>query len=690
MNYVLAVDVGGTFVDLTLSEMQSGQRWIRKVLSQKGPIEAFIQGVQLVCADAAITPSSIERVVHGLTLATNALLERSENGAAVVTTAGFRDILEIGRHAAVRTNIARWLKPRRPVGRDRVVEAAERVCWDGEILLPLTDDACAKVAAELRALGATTVAIGFLHAHAQPSHEQRMASYLRDALPGVKISVSHEVLPQAGEYERIMATLINAYVKPTIDNYLRRLTEELARIGVKAPLHVMSSDGGVLSWQDAAELPIATVMSGPAGGASAAAALAAGQGEFKVVALDVGGTSSDITCADDGKVDVTVDGEIAGFPIALPILDVHTIGAGGGSIAVNEEGRFMVGPASAGARPGPACYGGGGLKPTLTDALHVLGWLPDRLAGGAIRLDTQAARDAIERDVSIPLGIDTTAGARGILRMANTHMANAIRHVSTERGRDVREYALVAFGGAGGLHAVEVAQLVGIPRVLVPPSPGVFTTEGLLAADLGRYFVTSFPRAIRLNGDATGELETAFLAMEQHARAWLDGSTTPETQSIERLLDLRYENQGSELLVPFAAGGTLAEAIERTILSFEETYNVRYRYSLPGTPVEAVRARILANGRLPYAPPIAIERASSDDGLDGSRSVYFEGAGWVDCPVLIRERLVSGRGIAGPAVIQSYDSTVVLTPGTEATIASNGSIIIACGVNAGKRFDHVQ
>ncbi|HEY0917762.1 hydantoinase/oxoprolinase family protein [Devosia sp.] len=678
MTYVLAVDVGGTFVDLALSELPSGRRWIRKVLSRHGPIEAFVSGVELVCADAGIAPSGIGRVVHGLTLATNALLERSESGAAVVTTAGFRDILEIGRHSAVRTGIARWLKPRRPIGRDRVVEAQERMAWDGTVLQPLSDEACNAVVAGLERLGATTVAVGLLHAHANPSHEQALAAHIRAAMPEVKISVSHDVLPQAGEYERVMATLINAYVKPTIGDYLQRLTDELARVGVRAPLHVMSSDGGVLAWRDAAELPITTVMSGPAGGASAAAALAAELGVLKVVALDVGGTSSDVTCADDGKVDVTVDGEISGFPIALPILDVHTVGAGGGSIAAIDDGRFLVGPASAGARPGPACYGGGGCEPTVTDALLLLGWLPDRLAGGAMELSVEAARRVIETRLCGPLGLDLTSGARGILRMANTHMANAIRHVSTERGRDVRDYMLVAFGGAGGLHAVEVAQLVGIRRVLVPPSPGVFTTEGLLAADLRRYFVTSFPRAMPLDGLDVDTLEAAFAGMESQAGTWLEEGASPDARSIERLVDMRYVNQGSELLVPLAPGPINQETLRSAVESFEEAYRVRYRYNMPGAPVEVVRARVLANGRLPFAPPIAVERSRGETGLDGSRPVYFEGPGWLDCPIIIRERLGSGHHITGPAVIQSYDSTVVLPPGTEAKVTENGSIIIAC------------
>lgn len=681
MEYALAVDVGGTFVDLTLADLQSGRRWVRKVLSNQGPIAAFVEGAKLVCSDAKIPVGQIGRVVHGLTLATNALLERSESGAAVVITEGFRDVLEIGRHSAVRTDLARWLKPRRPVGRDKVVEVTERVEWDGKVLTRLTEESCDKVVAALRNLGATSVAIGLLHAYAYPDHERMLADHIRAALPEIKISVSHDVLPQAGEYERVMATLINAYVKPTMDNYLRRLSAELSAIGLNAPLYIMSSDGGVLAWQDAAELPIATVLSGPAGGASAAAAHAAQLGELKIVALDVGGTSTDVTCADGGKVDVTVDGEIGDFPISLPILDVHTIGAGGGSIASIERDRFLVGPASAGARPGPACYGGGGTRPTVTDALLTLGWLPNRLAGGALEISAGAARQAIETHIAAPMKADVTTAAAGIIRMANTHMANAIRHVSTERGRDVREYTLVAFGGAGGLHAVEVAQLAGIPRVLVPPSPGVFTTEGLLSADLRRYYVRSFPRAMRLDGLDIGVLEQSFAAMEGEAAAWLDGGASTLTRSVQRLLDLRYVNQGSELLVPLDGEAISEETLRRAVERFHEAYRIRYRYNLPKSPVEVVRTRVLANGGLRYAPSPKLDARCCGQGEALSRKVYFDRLGWVDCAVLVREQIDVGWRVDGPAVIEGYDSTLVVPPGTSASIADNGSIIVACDEN---------
>ncbi|MFC0041849.1 hydantoinase/oxoprolinase family protein [Actinomadura rayongensis] len=661
----MAVDVGGTFVDVTLADLATGRRWVRKVLSDEGPRRAFVRGLEAVCADAGIAVGALDRVVHGMTLSTNAILQAAETGTAAVVTAGFRDVLEIGRHDAPRSgNTFRWLKPRRPVGRDRIVEVAERVTWDGTVLVPLTEAEQDAAVAALRALKPTAVAVSLLYGYAHPEHERRLAEAIRTSLPGVHVTCSHEVLPQAGEYERSTATVLNAYTMPSVSDYLTGLLSDLSDIGVRAPLYIMASDGGVLGAADAGRLPITTVLSGPAGGAAGAARFAAGRGASRILTLDVGGTSSDVACADDGAVDLTVDAHIGAFPVALPVLDVNTVGAGGGSIARAAGGRFTVGPASAGARPGPVCYGRGGTEPTVTDALLVLGWLPERIAGGALTLAREAAREAIRTRLAEPLGIDVTAAAAGTVRLANAQMADAIRRISTERGRDPRDYALLPFGGAGGLHAVEVARLLRVPRVLVPPAPGVFTTEGLLAADVRRHLVRSFPRPLPLG--AAGDLDAAYADLERQAAELLDAGAATEGHDLVRYLDLRYAGQGYELII---------EATEDVAAAFHDAHETRYRYRLPDAPVEIVRARLAVSGRLAHADRPAAEPAESAAG-PGRRDLYFDGHGWLPATIHERAGLRPGDAVRGPAVVQEYDATTILPPGATAVVAADGALTI--------------
>jgi N-methylhydantoinase A len=677
LGYALAVDVGGTFVDITLCELATGQRWVRKVLSDRGPQRAFIDGVGEVCDQADVPLGKISRVVHGMTLATNAILEQSNSGAAAVVTAGFRDVLELGRHDAPRgVNNHGWIKPRRPVTRDHILEVEERVDWAGNVLVPLTDDALEGTLKRLCELKPVSVAVCLLHADRYPDHEERVVEYIRAEMPDVFVSASHEVLPQAGEFERLMATVLNAYTMPAVTSYVAALEAELTELGVRAPLYIMSSDGGVLGSQDARRFPIHTALSGPAGGAAGAARFAADLGRPRILTLDVGGTSSDVAATENGAVEVSVSASIGAFPLAIPVLDVHTVGAGGGSLARVEDGRLSVGPRSAGARPGPVCYGRGGTQPTVTDALLVLGWLPETLAGGAMTVSRAAANEAIDTQVAKPLGLDAVTAAAGIVTLANAHMAAAIRHMSTERGRDPRDYALVPFGGAGGLHAAEVARDVGIPEVIVPPSPGVFTTEGLLAADLSRHYVHSYPRPQRLGEIDAAQLDVAFGELESAARTWLAAGARAEEHRTTRLLDMRYVNQSYELIVELPSGLTVQAALERAVAEFHASYQIRYRYSLPDVPIEVVRLRVAAGGLLPHAARTRPPTGAAPQLGASSRDVYFDTTGWRSTPVLDRYQMSPGDRVAGPAVVQEYDSTTVIPPNATATVTVNGSLLI--------------
>lgn len=674
-DFALAVDVGGTFVDLTLCDLSSGRRWVKKVLSDVGPQKAFVRGVDMICSDAGISHSDISRVVHGLTLATNTILELSNPGAAVVATAGFADVLEIGRHDAPRDATGHhWLKVRRPIARNRIVEVTERIGWQGEEITPLSEDALAATIAELKSLKPTSVAVCLVNSFINPAHEVRVAAAIRTQMPGVHVSTSHEILPQSGEYERSMATALNCYTMPVVAEYLTALEAELREIGVLAPLYIMASDGGVLSAEAARYQPIQTALSGPAGGAAGAAKFAAELAEPGIFTLDVGGTSTDVACAQHGAVDITVAGYVGDFPLAIPVLDVHTVGAGGGSIARVRDGRFTVGPESASSRPGPVCYGKGGTEPTVTDALLVTGMLPEELAGGSLKLDRAAAEEAIARFVARPLGIDTTSAAAGIIRLANANMAAAIRHISTERGRDPREFALMPFGGAGGLHAVDVAQQIGVPKVVVPPSPGVFTTEGLLAADLSQHFVHSFAAPFSLDGISTEMLGEIYSGFENEGNLWLASAPKTVDQSQRRFLDLRYRNQGYELIVEVPAGPVDASALRTVAESFHAAYEVRYGYSLRDVGIEVTKVRTSAYGILPHAARVATLPVAA--GAQTTRSIYFEGSGWTEAAIVPRDTVKPGDRLSGPAIVQEYDSTTVLPPKTQTMVAANGALLV--------------
>ncbi|MGW4421410.1 hydantoinase/oxoprolinase family protein [Streptosporangium sp. NPDC004631] len=682
--YALAIDVGGTFVDVTLCNLADGRRRVDKVLESEGPLEGFVSAVRRILAMAEVPAAEVCRVVHGTTLSTNTILEQSSGLTAVVTTEGFQDVLEIGRHDAPREgDINRWLKPRRPVRRHQILTVRERVSYDGTVVTPLDEAELDRLVEGVRALAPESVAIVLINGYAAHEHERRVRDRLSAEFPELHLSVSHEVLPQIGEYERTFATVLNAYVQPRITTYLSALRRELDALGVEAPLYVMSSDGGILSAAEAADFPINTVLSGPAAGAAGATAYACDLGFTEVVTLDVGGTSSDLACAEGGRVDVTAHGEIGPFPIGVPVLAIHTTGAGGGSIAEHAHDRFTVGPRSAGAQPGPACYGGGGTRATVTDALLTLGWLPQRIAGGVVELDAGAAERALRDTLARTLGGTAVDAASGVVRIANSHMANAIRQVSTEAGRDPRDYTLVAFGGAGGLHAVPVAQQAQLARVVIPPHSGVFTTEGLLAADLTRFFVHSFPSLPRLGGIDLDELARVFDELERRGHKWLDNDPLVESRSLTRLLDLRYLNQSFELRVRVPSGPLTPEVLGQAVEDFHTSHTERYSYAMRDVEVQLVHARLAVSGVLPHPPRGRIAgRAEGDAALPG-RDVHFHETGWVPARIFDRERLAGGQSVAGPAVIQDYDSTITLPPGSTAQVLDDGGLLVDLTTNAG-------
>jgi N-methylhydantoinase A len=490
VDLAVAVDIGGTFTDVTLLDQTTGRSWRAKTPSTPSdPSQAFLAGVMLALAEAAAAPSAIGRVLHGTTVATNLILEGKTARTALVTTAGFRHVLEIGRQDIPRhANLFAWVKPQRPVPPQRVLEVTERVGPGGVVLTPLDEASVHEAAAALRRMDVQAVAVCLLHSFANPEHERRVAETLRAVLPELAVTTSVDVLPVIREYERSLATIMNAGVMPAVATYVRRLEHRLTDAGIAAPLLLMQSNGGVAGAATIERAPVLTVLSGPAAGVVGARDLAEAVGIGDIVTVDIGGTSADICLLRGGRIELTQRGRIGEWPLPLPMVDMVTIGAGGGSIARLSDGALTVGPASAGAVPGPACYGTCGEQPTVTDAHLVLGHLPASLLGGRMALNPALAAGAISARIAEPLGLSLHEAARGILAIADSNMVGAIRVVSVERGHDPRDFTLVPFGGAGPLHGCALAELLGITRVLVPPAPGVLCAEGLLAATLKAEF----------------------------------------------------------------------------------------------------------------------------------------------------------------------------------------------------------
>jgi N-methylhydantoinase A len=681
----IAIDVGGTFTDSTYADAETGAIWVAKTPSTPGDLAAgFMAAVRKVLALADRGPADVLRVLHGTTTATNALLERKTPPTALVTTAGFKFVLEIGRHDIPRHgNLYGWSKPTRPVTPERIFEVAERLDANGAVLTALDEAGARAVARQIAQLGVPAVAVVFLHAYANPAHEQQMHAILAEEYPGVLVSLSSEVLPQFREFERSMATALNAAVMPPVSRYVGVLREALDAAGVAAPLLIMKSDGGVTGAAACVRQPVQTVLSGPAAGVVGAVSVAGLAGLRDIISIDVGGTSADICLVRDGRPEITKDGAIGPFPLKLPIVDIHTIGAGGGSIAtVSAAGRLSVGPRSAGADPGPVCYGRGGTEPTVTDAHLVLGRIPPALLGGEQRLDVGAARAAIEARVARPLGLAVDEAAAGIVEIIDNSMARGIRTVSVGRGHDPRRFALVAFGGAGPLHACRLAELLDIPRVVIPPYPGVLSTWGLLDTDIRATFVRTVGPAARRaapGGHDVSALEGMWTDLQQQAQAWLDGEQVPRDRwRFERAADLRYEHQSFELTCAAGEGPLTGARLEALLATFHAEHRRLYTYDLPGAPVELVNVRVTAIGLLPRRATSTADANGTDPrgALLGRRSVHFRGPGFTDTPCYARVRLAPGISFTGPAVVDQGDATTLVAPGIRARVDHAQNIIL--------------
>ncbi|BAI96713.1 5-oxoprolinase [Sphingobium sp. TA15] len=675
-NVAVAIDIGGTFTDVTLLDRATGQIWRTKTPSTpEDQSIGFVEGIRKIAGLAGREETDVAQLFHATTVATNLILEGKGAKAAVLATSGFGHVLEIGRHDIPGgANPYTWVKPKRPVPPELIFEVGGRISKDGEELEPLDEAAVRSAGAKIAQLGIGTIAVCLLNAYVSSAHELRVRDILVESCPGAIISLSSEILPVFREYERSMVTLLNAYVAPAVAGYVGNLHNRIDALGIKAPLLLMKSNGGVAGAGEISRQPVQTALSGPAAGVVGASFFGRMAGFDNIIGIDIGGTSADISVIRGGTPNMSVESRIADWPITLPMIDVHTIGAGGGSIAEVVNGTLKVGPASAGAQPGPVCYRRGGTRPTVTDAHVVLGHLPPYLMNGEMSLDVEGAAEAIQREVAEPLGMDVTEAARGILSIADNKMMGAIRLVSVERGLDPRDFALMPFGGAGPLHGGALARLLGVRTIVIPPAPGVLSAIGLLVSNLRSEFSRTLVQGSGIDPEAIAK---AYAELGTEGSAWLDSEDIAgEARSIGWSADMRYMNQGFELSVPWQGDEVNADTIAATVQAFHDRHAELYTFAQPDVPVEIVTLRVSATGTLPHPHFPRIGSGQPPEAcITGKMRVAFE-AGSLDCPIYDREAMGAGAQVAGPAIFRQVDTTILLLPGQTATIDPHGCMII--------------
>ena len=687
----LAIDIGGTFTDLVLMDLETGELRADKVpTTYPDPSRAVLEGVAGLLQEGSVEPGRVGRSIHGTTLVTNALIERKGAPTGLITTAGFRDALEIGREGRYDIYDLFLERPSPLVERRLRLEVAERMDVRGEVLVPLDEEGVGRACATLQREGVEAVAVVFLHGYVNPAHEQRAAEIVRQAMPGAAVSLSHQVAPEFREYERTSTTVANAYVQPLAGRYLQSLEAGLQESGLRAPLHIMLANGGSCSVATAAAFPVRLVESGPCGGALAASYWGERAGREEVLAFDMGGTTAKAILSVGGQFPLATESEVArvyrfkrgsGLPLLVPVVDMIEIGAGGGSIAhLNQLGLPTVGPESAGASPGPACYGLGGEQPTVTDADLVLGLLnPDYFLGGRMQLDLEAATAAIDRlGRALDMGVNRTAW--GIRQLVDENMASAARVHAAERGLDIRGYALVATGGAGPVHACSLAEGLGLKAVVVPPAAGVGSAFGLLLAPISFDFVRTY--VARLDELDLARLQELLEEMEQEGKRIVEAAGVAEEEiRVGREADMRYVGQGHEIRVPIPAGRPDQGALAQLQEGFDLEYGRLFGRLCEGVAVEVVNWRVQVAGPRPEpGEGVRVQHsgaAAAGEGLKGMRSVLFDpDKGPCQVPVYDRYSLKEGGPTPGPAIIEEVESTTVVPPGWSFQVDAATALIL--------------
>ncbi len=673
----VAIDTGGTFTDLVLFETETGRMVFHKIASTPDdPGRSLVRGIQEVVEQARVGDGStveIELLVHGTTVATNTVLQRRGARAAMITTAGFRDVLHIQRQDRPHMYDLRSRRAEPLVPRSRRFELRERILYDGTVEIPLDTGQLHEVIAELKRQNVEAVAVGLLHSHLYAANEQAVGEALARELPEATVCLSHELVQEEGEYERFSTCAMNAFVQPVMASYLKRVEDGLSKAGFDAPLFVMKSNGGVMSAKAAARHSVHTILSGPAGGVVAGAAIAQGLEHGKnMITADMGGTSFDVAVIHEGQIEFARTAEMAGLAIKVPMLDIHTVGAGGGSIGWVDPGSSLrVGPHSAGADPGPACYGRGGDKPTVTDANLVLGRLSHAtLLGGGMEVDVEASRRVIADELAGPLGLSIEAAAEGVIRVVVATMTAAIRKLTVERGYDPRTFTLCPFGGAGPLHGAEIAREMNLEQVLVPLAPGVTSAVGLLMSHLREDNVRT--QVALLSESSPDQILGVIEELEAAARTRLAFAATEYGLQTTIQLGMRYLGQGFDLAVEIPAG---RPDLESLCADFHSTHERMYGFSREDQPVELVNIWVSVEADLGAVrlPEVAAEGVVAEP--VAQRPVVFEGR-HVDTPVFRRGDLRAGSAVQGPAIVEQLDSTTVIWPGQAATVDRLGQLLL--------------
>ena len=689
MGWRIGIDIGGTFTDVALIEDTSGSVGVAKVPTTPDDLaRGVLTALKIAMERHQIIPAEVGLLSHATTVVTNAILEESGARAALITTRGFRDLLELRRSARADLYDLFQDPPTTLIPRRRRFEITERVSADGAVVTPLAENEVDELISTLKATKVDAIAISLLFSFLYPEHERRLGSLLRAALPDVPIYLSSDVLPEIKEFERTSTTAVCAYVGPILSSYLQRL-EKVMRDQTLPPLHLMGSNGGVLEAAEAIAMPAMAVESGPAAGVVAAALVARQTGRPDLLSFDMGGTTAKASLIRGGQYETTPDYEVGGgssmrrwmsgigHPIRVPVIDLAEVSAGGGSIAwVDPAGALRVGPKSAGAIPGPACYARGGTEPTVTDCNLLLGYLDkDSLLDGELSIDHAAAVTAVRTRLADPLGVDLRTTAAAVIDVVNNAMAEVLKIVSVQRGHDPRDFVLAAFGGAGPLHAAALASELGIAEVICPPIPGAFSALGLVGTDLKRDYVQTLFSTAGIDDPAA--VEAAFVVLESKGAAMLDrAGVAPERRRFERSVDARYPRQSYELRVPVPPSTVDKASLEKIAESFHARHRKTYGHQNRDEPVQLVNVRIAAIGAI---PALLVRNRTSPQGTNpvkSERQIWFRETGAIRATIYNRRLMPSGLTLSGPAVIESLDSTILVPPDWQAKMNQDGFILL--------------
>jgi len=689
MGWRIGIDIGGTFTDVALIEDTSGSVGVAKVPTTPDDLaRGVLTALKIAMERHQIIPAEVGLLSHATTVVTNAILEESGARAALITTRGFRDLLELRRSARADLYDLFQDPPTTLIPRRRRFEITERVSADGAVVTPLAENEVDELISTLKATKVDAIAISLLFSFLYPEHERRLGSLLRAALPDVPIYLSSDVLPEIKEFERTSTTAVCAYVGPILSSYLQRL-EKVMRDQTLPPLHLMGSNGGVLEAAEAIAMPAMAVESGPAAGVVAATLVARQTGRLDLLSFDMGGTTAKASLIRGGQYETTPDYEVGGrssmrrwmsgigHPIRVPVIDLAEVSAGGGSIAwVDQAGALRVGPKSAGANPGPACYARGGTEPTVTDCNLLLGYLDkDSLLDGELSIDHAAAVTAVRTRLADPLGVDLRTTAAAVIDVVNNAMAEVLKIVSVQRGYDPRDFVLAAFGGAGPLHAAALASELGIAEVICPPIPGAFSALGLVGTDLKRDYVQTLFSTAGIADPAA--VEAAFVVLESKGAAMLDrAGVAPERRRFERSVDARYPRQSYELRVPVPPSTVDKASLEKIAESFHARHRKTYGHQNRDEPVQLVNVRIAAIGAI---PALLVRNRTSPQGTNpvkSERQIWFRETGAIRATIYDRRLMPSGLTLSGPAVIESLDSTILVPPDWQAKMNQDGFILL--------------